>query len=100
MELGTEYIVVAHEIMREREKHMDTWGNYIDDRQVLGELAVGAAAYTLDCPAMWPVLDIWRPCNFKRVDEVKRRGQLILAAAMIMAEIERLDRLAKKDTGD
>lgn len=63
-----------------------------DDKYVYGELASAAASYAYhasrrtDVPFAWPWdFSWWKPTT--------RRRDLIKAAALIVAEIERLDRL-------
>jgi hypothetical protein len=83
---------------RERQKAVEGWTPEHDDRHVGGDLARAAAAYALSSveypkfrgdpiPAPWP-WDIkwWKPKD--------RRRDLIRAAALIAAEVERLDRIA------
>lgn len=86
---------VIDEVWEERIKQIQKWGNASDDAQVNGEIAQGAAAYVLNCPQIFPHDEvIWNRDGFKTEAVVGRRGQLIRAAAMIVAEIERLDRLS------
>lgn len=87
---------VLDEVWEERIKQIQKWGNASDDAQVNGEIAQGAGAYALDCPQIFPNDGVvWHRNGFKTESDVGRRGQLIRAAAMIVAEIERLDRRNK-----
>ena len=87
---------VLDELYEERIRQIQTWGNASDDAQVNGEIAQGAAAYVLNCPQIFPHDGVfWNRNGFKTESAVGRRGQLIRAAAMIVAEIERLDRRNK-----
>lgn len=83
---------------RRRQIEAEGWTAEHDDTHKLGELAAAAACYaasakghgfiSLDrAPSRWPwSLDWWKPTN--------RRRDLVKAGALIVAEIERLDRLA------
>jgi hypothetical protein len=88
---------------RERQKTVERWSKEHDDQHVNGELARAAACYAYEAgrtdyqrdidgnepPMMWPwSAEWWKPTN--------RRRDLIKAGAMILAEIERIDR-AKQD---
>jgi hypothetical protein len=87
---------VIVEIARERERQIGSEGfDYgHDDQHTRGELATAAACYALGTPTLsvvtyWP----WEKSWWKPKD---RRRDLIRAAALIVAEVERLDRLAAK----
>lgn len=86
---------VIEEIQTEREKQIKIWGNTNDDTMINGEIALGAAAYAANDISLWPKGSVWNPANFKTIEKVGRRGQLIRAATMIVAEIERMDRESK-----
>lgn len=91
---------VITEIKAERERQVseEQWSPEHDDSQVKGEMAAAAAAYALlaSHPGYdrhkfywradwWPwAANWWKPKN--------RRRDLVRAAALIVAEIERLDR--------
>lgn len=95
---------VASEIAREREHQMQAegWTHEHDDMHSCGELAQAAACYahpaphgvrpsTLPPPKLWPwSLHWWNPKD--------RRRNLVRAAALIVAEIERLDRASQEAT--
>ncbi len=94
---------VVSEIHAERKRQTadEGWSCEHDDGQTDGELAAAAAAYSLTasgvsqqtaCSMAWP----WSPQFFKPKDA---RRDLIRAAALIVAEIERLDRGAEKAGG-
>lgn len=95
----------AHDVLaeRKRQQEVEGWTPEHDDGHKKGELADAAAAYALGAlrlPAssatgncreigfrIWPWLDDWwKPTT--------RRRDLVKAAALIIAEIERLDRSA------
>lgn len=70
-----------------------------DDEHVNGELADAAACYALNAalpvpklpPPYWPwARSWWKPAT--------RRDDLVKAAALLVAEIERLDRLSPLET--
>lgn len=91
-----EYVIL--EISRERERQMaaEGWTYEHDDQHSAGELADAAACYAHPAPhgvrpqagpppKLWPWSLVW----WKPKD---RRSNLIRSAALIVAEIERLDR--------
>lgn len=101
---------VAAEIAAERRRQIEVegWSPEHDDKHNEGEIATAAACYASPLPAyrqsgfrlgyisLWP----WDLCWWKPKD---RRRDLIRAGALILAEIERLDRqaaLAKPDQGE
>ena len=86
---------------RRRQIEVEGWTPERDDGYTFGELARAGAAYAaqslcaedaeLDCgpPKWWPwSADWWKPTG--------RRRMLVKAGALILAEIERLDRAAMK----
>lgn len=105
-----EHIILA--IARERERQIsdEGWTAKHDDDHKRGEMADAAAAYAIgpgrypfsvgvvenprqSPPLMWPwALKWWKPGN--------RRRDLVKAAALIVAEIERLDRAARRSSHD
>lgn len=83
---------------RQRQIAAEGWTPEHDDKHVNGELAGAAVCYALTAVKHWGALgatkqfwpwspDWWKP-NYNRRDLVK-------AAALIVAEIERLDRAEK-----
>lgn len=102
---------------RERQKSVEGWSTAHDDEHADGGLASAAACYALpepdtsdrvemdlpprgecrvlvtypDVPMLWP--RSWHSRWWKPKD---RRRNLIRAAALLVAEIERLDRVAQK----
>ena len=102
-------VVYEIEVERWRQIESEGWMMEFDDKHTKGELAQAAAAYAFwaGCtngvrrdgsseilrrlwPAIWPVRR-WKPKN--------RRRDLIRAAALIVAEIERLDRIEERTNG-
>ena len=87
---------------RKRQVEIEGWAPEHDDEHESGELADAAACYALgvysdrsdagvpgDIPPYWPWDESWwRPKN--------RRSNLVRAAALLLAEIERLDRMQPK----
>lgn len=113
----TERVVSEVLAERHRQVHDEAWTPMHDDRHIHGEMAKAAACYALssidDKPVsatlaanfagqtvwggqvalttlLWPwAAKWWKPSD--------RRRSLVKAAALIVAEIERLDRAAKRD---
>lgn len=85
----------ARDVLAERRRQVEAegWTPAHDDAHDDGELAEAAAAYALDNgwagapPPSWP----WSAAWWKPKD---RRSNLVRAAALLLAEIERLDRAA------
>lgn len=81
---------------RLRQVNAEGWSYEHDDEHDEGELAMAAAAYCEhainqddNVPGFWP----WPAGQWKPKD---RRRDLVRAAALIIAEIERLDRAARQ----
>jgi hypothetical protein len=75
---------------RSRQVEVEGWTLEHDDAHDSGELADAAACYALGrkMPSIWPwAEEWWKPSD--------RRRNLIKAGALIVAEIERLDRAEK-----
>jgi len=105
IELGMKTAAILSEIADERGRQIGgeqmKCPSCSDDMHIMGELAGAAACYCLtsngvmrkdgptsvDPKEFWP----WEQSAFKPGD---RRRDLIKAAALVVAEIERLDRLA------
>lgn len=82
--------VVCAEIYFERSRQtiVEGWSLEHDDAHMLGEMAKAAACYALNSTHYWPWdRKWWKP--------KERRRDLVRAAALIVAEIERLDRAAR-----
>jgi hypothetical protein len=91
---------VVAEVAAERQRQIEAegWTPEHDDEHDSGELAKAAASYAGDtrtfnaaAPVDWP----WEQKWWKPRD---RRSDLIRAAALIVAEIERLDRASQETT--
>jgi hypothetical protein len=76
---------------RRRQIEVEGWTPEHDDEHNAGELARAAACYaifnTAPAPTMWPRQ--WDTSWWKPKDD---RSNLVRAAALLLAEIERLDR--------
>jgi hypothetical protein len=82
---------------RQRQIEKEGWSAAHDDQHVLGELAAAAACYASPGPcyrrvnqtyySMWP----WS-LEWDKRDKHDRKRQLVIAGALIVAELERLDR--------
>lgn len=89
----------ARDILSERQRQIasEGWTPESDDNYLSGELANAAACYAMTDPVMdpdrpapvdWPwTASWWKPSD--------RRRDLIKAGALILAEIERIDRKAR-----
>lgn len=73
---------------RERQKSVEGWTPEHDDEHNDEQLALAAACYALGSPTFWPWENRW----WKPKD---RRRNLVRAGALILAEIERIDRAAQ-----
>jgi hypothetical protein len=89
----------AQDILRERARQIENegWSEEHDDQHTEGEMALAAACYALSAsgyakgqtPPIWPwSLTWWKPSYGRR--------DLVRAAALLLAEIERLDRAERK----
>jgi len=79
----------ARDVQAERRRQIEVegWSPQDDDKQTDSEIAHAAACYALNNAAVWPYsISWWKPTD--------RRRNLVKAGALILAEIERLDRLA------
>lgn len=94
---ASDYVILEVARERERQKAVEGWTPEHDDEHSCGEMADAAACYAhpapwgvnpasvKEPPKLWP----WSPIWWKPKD---RRRNLIRAAALIVAEIERMDR--------
>jgi hypothetical protein len=97
----TELTKAATDVLAERRRQIEVEGftPKRDDTYREGQLADAAASYA--CRAWWhdyhnrtpPITDIW-PWEFTWWKPKNRRADLVRAAALLLAEIERLDRRA------
>lgn len=85
---------IINEIASERVRQISAEGysHQGDDIWSQGALAKAAAAYAVNCDGLWPFqMRTFKPKSARR--------NLIRAGALIVAEIERLDRAAAKKGG-
>lgn len=81
---------------RQRQKEVEGWTEAHDDEHRNNELAWAAASYAIfdegPMPLFWPWhRSWWKPTTYRR--------NLVKAAALILAEIERIDRSAHPKEG-
>lgn len=95
---GSQLSSAARDVLNERQRQIDAegWTPERDDKYEMGELSTAAGCYSMftlafppaDPPRHWPWPAMWwKPSN-------ARRKNLVKAGALILAEIERLDRAA------
>lgn len=99
----------VRDILRERQRQIEVegWSLKHDDRHTDGSLAMAAACYAhperifqanIRDGTLWSIIwawpRSWAPYWFKKKD---RRRDLVRAAALIVAEIERLDRISETE---
>ena len=83
---------IINEIVTERKSQIDKgWSYEHDDTLVDGQLTWAAAAYATGKQELHPMGWVYKPST--------KRRMLIKAAALIVAEIERLDRKADEHKG-
>lgn len=96
---------VFDDIAAERQRQIKDygWSPRHDDRHDQGELASAAACYALSSDQRWMLDDrykepfarrIW-PWNPEDFRPRGRREELIIASALLVAEIERFDRISE-----
>ena len=91
----------ARDVLAERRRQVEaeSWTPSHDDTHINAEMAIAAACYALSASgweraAIWEIWPkSWGVNWFKPID---RRRDLVKAGALILAEIERLDRAALK----
>lgn len=94
-----EFVIL--EIARERERQIasEGWTEAHDDQHINGEMAGAAACYTLQATKHWmsgaaTIVRLW-PWDTAWWKPTDARRDLVKAGALIVAEIERLDRASK-----
>lgn len=94
----SEFVCAEIQAERERQKTLSGWSESHDDGHAEGEMALAAACYAAHdglsgVPRQWPWDERWwNPST--------RRRNLIKAAALLVAEIERVDRMRSKSGVD
>lgn len=95
--MTTEQTKAVRDVLAERQIEVEGWTPEHDDAHTQMEMAEAAAVYVLEAAnwsfkqtsGFWPWSSEW----FKPTDA---RRDLVKAGALILAEIERLDRAAEK----
>ncbi|ECP1857923.1 hypothetical protein FYR92_09005 [Salmonella enterica] len=86
----------AVDVLAERQRQIDVkgWTPEHDDTYTCGELAAAAISYIEPAEAenYWPV--DWHDGSFRPSDE---RRNIVKATALLLAELERLDRLSQRN---
>jgi len=84
---------------RERQIRVEGWTPAHDDQHDSGELAAAAGFYAMRTVPRFKnlsIMEFW-PWDSSWFKPTNQRRDLIKAAALIVAEIERLDRLREKE---
>lgn len=92
--VAPEHSTAALDVLAERRRQIEAegWTQEDDDKQTDSEMAHAAACYALNNASVWPYsISWWKPTD--------RRRNLVKAGALILAEIERLDRLVSRPNG-
>lgn len=79
----------ASDVLSERERQRQKWGDAHDDQHTNDELAYGAVSYLL--PGQQPMPADWG-YKCKVTDRQPRREQLLRGAALALAALEQFDR--------
>lgn len=82
---------------RRRQIEAEGWTPELDDDHRSGEMALAAAAYALHSGEHVSHALVWWPWSISWWKPTDRRRDLVKAAALIVAEIERLDRAAAQE---
>lgn len=95
--MTTETIINEISAERERQQNADGHSHEHDDLYANGELAKAAACYAMSGSGMAyrNYTTIWWPWGMLSFTPLNPRRDLIRAAALIVAEIERLDRASQ-----
>jgi hypothetical protein len=99
---ATQYTAAAIDVLAERKRQVEVegWTPAHDDEHAKGEMAYAAAAYAVHGgsddqdrlhSSFWSILWPWQASWWK---PTTRRRDLVKAGALILAEIDRLDRAA------
>lgn len=87
------------DILAERRRQIaaEGWSAEHDDGHTDGELASAAACYAHFAKRTLTTTPLWWPWSSEGWKQKDRRHDLVKAGALILAEIERLDRQTKKE---
>lgn len=88
-------MTVIDEIAAERKRQIEKegWSSDHDDTHDRGEMALAAAAYAKNAAGPGPIPKPLWPWSYEWWRPTTPRRDLIKAAALIVAELERLDRI-------
>lgn len=98
--------MAARDVLAERKRQVEAegWTPEHDDKHAKGEMAKAAASYAVDNVSLYPpgqwnserrsIADWLWPWDMRWWKPTNRRRNLVKAGALILAEIERLDRTA------
>lgn len=97
---GNAQTAAARDVLAERQRQVEVeqYEPDADDNYEQCELAYAAAAYAIT-PGQIPPLDLWAglwPWSIEVFKPTDQRRNLVKAGALILAEIERLDRAAQR----
>lgn len=97
---GDAQTAAARDVLAERQRQVkvEQYEPDADDNYEQCELAYAAAAYAIT-PGQIPPLDLWAglwPWSIEVFKPTDQRRNLVKAGALILAEIERLDRAAQR----
>lgn len=86
----------ARDVLQERRRQIEAkgWTPAHDDEHDEGEIPHAAACYALMAGGTFAVDPLW-PKGWGELRAKPHRRMLVVAAALLLAEIERVDRLAK-----
>lgn len=93
--------IVLTWIEKERQRQIDKegWTPSHDDGHAGGQMALSAACYAASSAGDDTLRFPWDGCRDKRGKHSQKR-KLVIAGALIVAELERLERLGQASTGD
>lgn len=95
--MGTERVLMEIAAERGRQVFKLGFDSAHDDQHTEGEMANAAACYALLNRGVHSIFPWWWPWDHKWWKPKDRRRDLIRAAALLVAEIERLDRKEAAD---
>lgn len=104
-------VTASRDVLAERARQIseEGWTPEHDDKHIRGELGAAAACYAVPSRQrrfalqhLWPSTwsELWFKPGGAHDDLTARRRDLVKAGALILAEIERLDRLLDRKRGE